>query len=308
MTANTMFAYFNLGLEGSRLFNRTFNEREVTDYLNKAQLELIKQRYASFRNSKGIGIMNYDVPQAAIVRSSELAGLMSGSATVTNANMIQGTSDNGALKGTDWDRQQGVSSEFYGVFTPIPDEAMYVLFETVDTADTSTEYTTPNRYNVPVKEVSYEQYALGVYDYYAQPYDSLVWVIDWGSYTTSSLNAGNGTFTNSEKEYTLEGTGYNMQGIAADGLGTNTIVINTARSRYLLPGKGSNVVNYKCFYLKLPKEMKVDLVNPSAQINSELADFLHQEVVDLAVKLASAALVAEQGKYQVNQIESKEDE
>ena len=40
-----MRARFNLLKEASRLANRTFNDREIEDFLNKAQEEFVKERY-----------------------------------------------------------------------------------------------------------------------------------------------------------------------------------------------------------------------------------------------------------------------
>ena len=63
-----------------------------------------------------------------------------------------------------------------------------------------------------------------------------------------------------------------------------------------------------CFYIKIPADIHLDVQTPGLQIHCELASFVHQDIVDAAVKLASAAIVPDQGKYQVNQLESKEDE
>lgn len=318
MDANGMRKMFLLGYEAARLANRTFNDREIQDFLNKAQLELIKQRFAAFRNSKQIGMGgNPMIPQSAIVRASELAGLMTATSYVWFDKTIQGSGDNGALMGPDLDAQNNATTAArYGVFAPLPDEALYVLYETVNTCTDSsftnivpgTENTilaaTGARFNVPVLEVDYTYYGSGIYDDYAKPYHSLVWSMDWGSYTTASLDTG--SYTDSTKEYSSEGTGYNMTGTAPDG--TTDITINTIRSRYLLPGKDQYIVTWKPFYLKRPADIVIDINSPSRQVSCQLADFLHQEIVDLAVKLASAAIVPEQGKYQINQVESKEDE
>jgi len=299
-----MFAKFNLKYEASRMFNRTFNEREVSDFLTMAELELVKQRYAAFRNTKGIGMNNNDIPQARTVRSAELSGLLSGTAKISYTNMIAGTDANGALYNSDLD---ATDIESYGVFVPIPDEAMYILSESVDTVK-DVSIPTVKKKNVPVREVSLEEYHRGVYDYYARPYDNLTWSMDWGSYTASTITAtGSGLFTDSSKDYTLTGVDYNMMG--KDVLGTGLdIYINTARSRYLIPGKDWYIYNYQCYYLKRPKAILVDLITPSNQQNCELAEFLHDEVVDLAVELASASITPEQSKYSINSNEAVKNE
>lgn len=317
MEANRMRALFMLKYEGARLANRTFNDREISDFLSLGQQELIKQRFASFRNSKGIGYGGRaDIPQSAAVRSAELAGLLSATQQISYVNMIGGTATNGALRNTDSDQQStSQSATNYGTFCPIPDEAMYVLYEY---ADTCTNYPTTAplaatgvRYGVDVLKTDFDTYRKGIRDYYAQPYDNLVWSVDFGSFTVQ--NSANGKFIESTKTNSTTGTGNNMTGTNAPGATTavgyaTNVEINTDRSVYLLPGKDRKVLNYMCSYLKRPKDIKVDVVSPASQINCELADFLHEEIVDYAVKLASAAIMPEQGKYQVNQLESKEDE
>lgn len=316
MDANTMFARFNLGFEASRLFNRTFNEREVQDFLNKAQLELIKQRFAAFRNVKQIGINNKTVPQAYEVRNSELAGLLTGTASIPASEMIQGTIDNGGFYGPDLDNstEDGAyktgttdpNTANFGAFVPIPNEALYILAESLDTRMDNS----PNGYiyknNVPVLQLSYNEYVSGIRDFYAKPYKNLAWSVDWGSYTTSTVS--NGLFADSTKDYSTTGSEVNMTGNSYDTTVTTPVNINTNRSKYLIPGKDWRIVRYKCNYLKAPAEIEIDLITPTNQVNCELPDYMHQEIVDLAVTLASASIVPEQGKYQVNQNESTKDE
>ena len=84
--------------------------------------------------------------------------------------------------------------------------------------------------------------------------------------------------------------------------------INTLRSRHLIAGKDWIVEKYNMHYIKKPSDITVDLVTPTNQRHCELAEFMHQEIVDYAVKLATATLVPEPNKYQVAQVESSEDE
>jgi hypothetical protein len=332
MDANGMRARFLLGYEAARLAARTFNDREIQDFLNKAQLELIKQRFAAFRNNKQSGYGgNPMIPQSTTVRGSELAGLLSGTKSIDKNSMIKGTKDNGALQGVDGDSQYAYLIN-YGWFVPIPDEAMYLLMEEVNTTRTDGNIVL-NKYNVPALEVTYDYYRSGIYDFYAKPYDNLVWVMDWGTYKTGDV--ADGVIADSTKTRTATGnvSDVNMRGypdtkmdgenfrylttanppVAVsvdpyDPAAVGFTQINTRRSRYLIPGKDWKVGTYRCSYLKRPSDVKIDVITPANQINCELADFLHQEIVDYAVKLASAAIMPEQGKYQVNQIESKEDE
>ena len=322
MTANEMRAKFLLGYEGARLANRTFNDREITDFLTKAELELVKQRYDRFKNrsQRGYGSDN--------VRASELSGLttsikkyskryaINGSVYNNNAGsnnpFMAGTSENGSLRRPDLDRNLNSdgepTSDHYGIFVPVPNEAMYILLETVDTYKDTCQ-----KFNIPVQEITYDKYMQGIYDPYAQPYDNLTWSLDWGSFTPASITDG-GVETPSEKEYTTIGGTYNMVGVSTSYWNGSAMVtkdptyINTNRSRLLLPGKGWDVVGYYIHYIIKPNGIVVDVQTPNNQVDSILPAFIHQEIVDLAVKLASASIIPEPNKYQTNQIESKEDE
>lgn len=296
MEANAMRARFLLGSEAARLSNRTFNDREIQDFLNKAQEELTKERAAPWKNRPQIGFGQHPI------RNAELAGLITATQSVPRDNFILGTPLNGALKGPDLDNADQ-EEDIYGVFVGMPNEVLYPIIETCETTKGIT-----NKPNTPVKEITLLEYQSMIYDSYGKPYDNLVWSIDWGSFTTAIPDdhvTGNGVYTDSEKEYSSLGTGFNMQGLNQDG---DTIVINTNKSRYLIPGKGWKITKYVIFYIKQPRDIHIDIQTPNLQVHCELASFVHQEVVDKAVKLAAAATVPEQGKYQVSQLESKEDE
>jgi len=305
MQANEMRARFNLGYEASRLSNRTFNDREIEDFINKAQLEFTKERAAPWKNRPQLGFGQHPI------RNAELAGLLTATQSVPRDNFILGTELNGALKGPDLDKADQ-PEDMYGVFVAMPNEVLYPIIETCETVKDGIV-----KNNTPTKEINLQDYQSGIFDDYAKPYDNLVWVLDWGSYTTAIPGpTNNGRYQDSEKEYSSEGTGFNMEGYNhlapknPDGsfIGAPNIVINTNRSRYLIPGKGWKVQKYVIFYIKKPREIHIDVQTPGLQINCELPDFVHQDIVDKAVKLASAAIIPEQGKYQVNQLESKEDE
>ena len=296
MQANDMRAKFLLGYEAARLSNRTFNDREIQDFLNKAQLEFTKERAAPWKNRPQIGFGQHPI------RNAELAGLLTATQSVPRDNFIIGTSLNGALKGPDLDNADQ-EEDIYGVFVGMPNEVLYPIIETCETVKG-----TVNKPNTPIKEITLLEYQSGIYNPYNNPYDNLVWSMDWGAYTTAIPDdhaTGNGVYTDSEKEYSSLGSNFNMQGLNQDG---DTVVINTNRARYLIPGKGWKVTKYVIFYIKLPRDIVIDVQTPSSQIHCELAGFVHQDVIDKAVKLASATIVPPQGKYQVNQLESKEDE
>lgn len=380
MTANEMKDQFQLQYDGAKLGNRTFNDREVADFLNKSQQQLIKTRYDALKNRTQRGFSD------TAIRQAELDGLISATANITNSQFVQGTRNNGALRGpnrgVDYNGTNAQEGNMYGVYAPLPDESLYILTENATTG-TNVNINTAGtvvgsnivyiKDNVPIQEINYLEYQSRIYDYYAKPYDNLVWSIGYGNWTPGVFNSTSGIFTASTKNgenitvsnqfniagyapfgktalnpltydivantyYVVKGsTGaanyvtYNsityhvdevFKGIAGiteftlSGDATLQIanIINTRRSRYLLPGKSErgrltgemwHVLEYRVHYIKNPEPIFIDTVTPALQVDCQLADFLHQEVVDLAVKLASAAILPEQNKYQVNDIEAK---
>jgi len=288
-----MRASFNLLKEASRLANRTFNDREIEDFLNKAQEETVKDKFAAWKNRPQIGYGQHPV------RNAELAGLVTATQTVPRANYIVGTELNGALQGPDLDRGGTTQdADRFGVFVGLPNELLYPLVETCETVKGNIV-----KRNTVIKEVNLQGYLEGIYDDYAKPYDNLVWSMDWGAYTTAIPN--DGLYDDSVKEYSSLGTNHNMTG---DNYLGDEVNIDTNRARYLLPGKGWKVNKYNIHYIKLPRAIKIDVQTPSLQVNCELPDFVHNEVVAKAVAIASAAVIPDPNQYQVNDKLAKEQE
>ena len=184
MQANRMRADFDLQVEGAQLGNRIFNDREVSDFLSKSQTEVTKRRFTFDKNRRGKGFA------ADLARQADLAGLISAHTAFTRANddFVVGTEDNGALRTPDLDQQNIAGSTAvltdYGVFCRIPNEVLYILLETCELSKSSTIAK-----NIPTKEVNHLQYSLGITNYHEKPYGSLVWTMDWGSFTTSGSNS-----------------------------------------------------------------------------------------------------------------------
>ena len=303
MDANKMGQLFDLLIEAGRLSNRKFNDREKESFLNKAQDEVIKERYAKWKNRAGLGYGDHPI------RDAELAGLATGTHKIPRENFILGTEDNGALYGPDLDKADQPEDQF-GVFIPIPNECMYVTAERAETIKD-----TIVKHNTEVNKITYEDYVSGIYNAHLKPYANLVWSMDWGSYTTAESD-NSGTFgIGSTKDFSDTDSGFNMRGynyLNAPILPTHDpnlfIEINTDRAFYVIPGKGWKVTGYVIRYIKLPADIHIDLQTPGLQVNSQLPDFLHTDVVDKAVELAAASQIPDPNKYQVADKESKEDQ
>jgi hypothetical protein len=320
MIANEMHHRFNLLYEGGKLFNRTFNERETSDFLTKAQIQVVLKKIAPWKNRSGLGM------GANNIRFDELAGLITGVATLGRDNFIQGTALNGALPGPARIIGSGptnpslnlaaidnISTAYsnayynYGVFVPVPDECVYILTEscTVVPIANAASSTATYIHNVPIKRISHVEYQSGITDKYAKPYANMVWSMDWGAYTvpTFSKLTANGVFTNSAKDMG-SATSYPSEN-SFDNAAT---YIRTLRSLYLIPGESYEVLDFSMSYVKLPAAIVVNLLSPANAVDSELAEFMHEEIVQEAVALASASIMPEPNKYQVNETEVKDNE
>lgn len=291
MDANAMGQQFDLQIEAGRLSNRKFNDREKMSFLNKAQNELIKERYAKWKNRAGLGYGDHPI------RGDELAGIASGTYSIPRAEHLLGTVDNGALYGPDLDNADQPEDQF-GVFIPVPNECIYLTSERAETVKDGIV-----KHNVEVKKKTNADYTSEIYNSHLKPYSNLVWSMDWGSFTTSTVAAG--SFIGSTKTYSDTGAGTNMSGLNYLAAATN---INTDRSLYVIPGKGWKVQGYTITYIKLPKDIYIDLQTPSLQSNCQLPDFMHIDVIDKAVKLASASQIPDPNAFQVNDIQDKEDQ
>lgn len=292
MEANTMRQEFILRFGSAMNSNKVFDDREITSFLNKAQREYTHTRLAPWKNRPQLGLGDHPI------RDAELAGLLTASESIKREYHLLGNEDNGALRGPDLDNIDQPQEQF-GVFAPIPNECLYIVSERVKTIKDGIV-----KPNGKVLKKTPMQYDDEIFNLYNNPGDNLTWSMDWGSYTISTYD-GDGGFVNSSKTNSDTGIGNNMSGF---NYLDQPVTINTDRSVYLIPGKGWKIEEYTIRYVKEPEDMHVDVQSPQLQIHCQLPSHTHSEIVDLAVKLASAAVVPEQSKYQVNQIESKEDE
>lgn len=297
MTANDMRHRFILKMDGALMLNKTFNDRETSDWLTKGEKALVKGRYDALKNRTQRGY-----PQG--IRGDELAGIITGTEYISKSKMIVGDETNGALLKPDIPMTEGdgtfTPGDDFGYFVPIPDEAMYILREHVHTTNG-----TKHLRNVSVREVGMDEYSALIFNDYRKPYKGLVWSVDWGSFTVATYNDGSGSFTGSSKSNSVTDGSTNMDG---SNPSDETVQINTFRAKYLIPGRDWDIEGYRVFYIKEPSEIIVDVQDTNAQQHCELAPFLHDEVVEMAVKEATSALIQEQGKYQAAVNETKENQ
>jgi len=283
---------------GFNLIN--FDDRERSEILTEACLKFTKKRYDAFSNVKQRGF------EADSERRLELSALITSTKEFkrvrsgNNGDFMLGTADNGALRTPDKD-YQGLSGGDYvetdfGVFVRIPDEALYIITESATTSKGN--LTKPM---VPVEVITYEEYMKNLHNSFKAPYYNKVWRLDWGSYET----AGNDNDYSSSKFTGSVITGFT--GINADGTGSN-IIINSQRSAMLIPGKDWVIEGYRLHYVKRPRPIVVDTITPANQVNCELHESVHEEIVDVAVEYAVTNRLPDQTKYQVAAKENAENQ
>jgi hypothetical protein len=66
------------------------------------------------------------------------------------------------------------------------------------------------------------------------------------------------------------------------------------------------VDNYFIRYIKRPEDIVVDTLTPVNQVDSELDDSIHREIVDEAIKIAVSVTKPEE--YQIKQAENQQAE
>ena len=128
--------------------DRPFTTSDIEDLLNEAQRIYVRQNYEVFETSERVRKV-----------LDELLG---------NANITPTSSSNTNLD--------------YGVFVTLPSDFMYSIEEMATiNLDTNGQVTTSaaSYTKVPVKPVTYDEYAVNIDNPYKKPYRKLVWRLDY---------------------------------------------------------------------------------------------------------------------------------
>jgi len=283
----------------------SFDDREKSLLLNLAMDQFVKERVVADLNVKQKGA------EIDAKRKLDISGLITAHKAFRrisieingHSDFILGNEDNGGLRGPDRDYQvetisfnNGPAIANYSIFCRIPDECLFIVSESCDTSKQNQIKT-----GVPVEEVSHEEYNAGINNALKQPYYNKVWRVDFGSYSVAGSNDISSKFTGS----TLTG----FYGTSANPLESeDPVTIETYRSACLISGKDWQIDKYHIRYIKRPQRIMVDTITPSNQRNCELHPAVHDEIIEIAVRLAIAAKIPEQQKYQVADKEQKETE
>ena len=210
-----------------------YNQDEIQTFLNKAQLQIVKQRYNYKGNKYREGV------EATEKRRKDLSELVRG----VNISASSNNSD-----------QTGVFPN--GVFFDLPTDFLYTLVEEVTISHTDTCY---DGDRIKVKPITHDEYTANLNNPFKKPDPSTVWRMDFSHDTV------NGT----------------------DALRHEIITDAT-----------TTITTYHVRYIKIPTD--IDLVN---SVTSELHEAMHEEIVDVAVRIATG--ITDPQSYQVKQIEEK---
>jgi hypothetical protein len=148
-------------------------------------------------------------------------------------------------------------------FFTLPEDFMFAIYEAVYVNKLkcgAVSTTNPLSYSrIPVVPVSHDEYNLNVANPYKNPWtdgtQGIVWRLENRPQFIPPI---------------VGAPQYKIHGLITDGSFT--------------------ITKYFLRYLKKPEDINVDNITPATQSNSELADFTHQAICDIAIKLLSAAV------------------
>lgn len=236
-------------------------DAQLSILFTNAQLHFVQTRISTL-NIKKEGLEETEV------RMQGLSGLITDSDDPFNS---VGTTNISA-------DQQGVLSNYsiQGTFWDLPKNFMYSIYEevTIDKIDCST-----NDYGVlTVDVVRHDEIKRNSVNPFKKPYwngnEGTAWRV---AYARNNSAYGASTTTNPTFNPLTD-------------LGYSFLVGQTPKRHELITNGQFNITNYKLRFLKIPKEIVVDITNPANQRNCELDDSTHRAIISIAVDMAKEAL------------------
>jgi len=217
-----------------------YTDNEISDFLNKAQLQFVKHRYSEKGNKYQEGFEETEK------RRKDLAQLTRNLEATISAD------------------QTGVSPN--GYFYDLPKGYMYSLREEATLSSSDDCFDGKRIY---VKPITHDEYAINLLNPFKKPDKTVVWRLDY-----SNTNPSTAT------------TGTKRHELVTDG----TYTIGT----------------YHIRYLNSPSDIVIDDTDPLNNVDSELDPSVHEEVVDIAVRIAAG--ITDPGTYQIKLMEQQEGE
>ena len=216
-----------------------YTDLEITAFLNKAQLQFVKNRYNYKGNQYGEGIEETEK------RRKDLSEL-------TRDVTISGGADN-------LSNQDGVSPN--GEFFTLPKGFLYTLRE--DILAKSSDICINNT-RIRIKPVTHDEYNINVRNPFKKPNKNVAWRLDFSRDLTQGAN------TNNLRHEIIVGTNYTVD-------------------------------KYYVRYLKAPSP-----INIPDNWDCELNPYVHDEVVDIAVRIATGITDPQSYQLKVNEQKATE--
>lgn len=246
MTANEMKYEFELKFDS--LFDYSapaYDDRQVSYLLTNAQLRIFKDHYNPLANKYRAGFEQNEQ------RRRDLEQLIN-SASISGGDISTSSS------------QIGVHPN--GTFYDLPDDFYLAIEENAVLTGSSIE--------INVLPVQHDWYRNNVRNPYKQPWDDLVWRMDF------------------RREDHGEDGGDSYTGRTA--------------KRVELITDGTAITDYRVRYIQTPPEIVVATAIPANQRHCILDETLHEEIVAEACKIADAAVKKEE--YQISTLEARDTE
>jgi hypothetical protein len=213
-----------------------YTDSEIAQFLNKAQLQFVKQRYNHKGNKYRDGFEKTEKRRKDLSELTRNADL--GSTSVSSS-------------------QAGVSPN--GVFYDLPTDFLYALREEV-TISSSDSCVDGNR--ISVKPVTHDEYTINISNPFKKPDTGQVWRLDYSRDFAGSANA---------------------------------------KRHEVITGGSYTISTYHLRYLKRPVD--IDIAN---SVDSELDESIHEEIVDMAVRIATG--ITDPQSYQLKVAEENKTE
>lgn len=213
-----------------------YEDQEIEGFLNKAQLQFVKQRYHSRGNKYQEGV------ESTEKRRKDLSEL------TRNAELLGGVSNSSD--------QTGVLPN--GEFFDLPDSFLYTLMEEV-TINHDDECYNGNR--IKVKPITHDEYNAYISNPWKKPDETTAWRLDFSSDPTGAQEI------------------------------RHEIVV----------GDNISVDRYYVRYIKNPS-----LISVVNGIDSEINESVHEEIVDIAVRIATGITDPQAYQYKVQEQQATE--
>lgn len=290
MDANTWRDMILLKITGSSGSQKTFPDKVLSAVANEAINKFIASKVFPERNSKQIGI------DGSPKRDIDLGGIISATTTYSleSDHFILGSRANGALRLPDFDAQispTGVDpTDKFGVFVSIPDECYHII-SILATMEKDSVIFDP----VLVEQKSHTFYNNNIFNSYIRPDTTRIWAIDFGNYSTGTFAAPIST--------------KNMTGQSAYlNPSTNqrtSVTFTTNRIHNIIVPKGFTLLNYNIAYIKTPAQLVISTSRPELQVNCDLHEAVHYEVIDIAVDILSKLSIPIEQRVQLTDATTK---